>query len=61
MQIGTLTPKIIDVIILIDFYIGFCDSSTFSMTFYVFRRVMSMGGKAELWDQVASRAEALIS
>ena len=45
MQIGMLTPKIVPAVILIDFYIGFGDSSTFSMTFSVFRRVTSRGGK----------------
>ena len=43
MQIGMLTPKIVPVVVLMDFYTGFGDSFTFSMTFSVFGRVTSEG------------------
>ena len=43
MQIGMLMLKIVPVLISTAFYIGFGDSSTFSMTFSVFGRVTSEG------------------
>ncbi len=44
VQVGMLTLKVVPVVIVNHFYIGFCDCSTFLMTFCIFGRVTSEGG-----------------